>query len=689
MLIHTAADLTDAAQGFQPGPDYASGYGRVQVRDAVDHLRSGGWLVGQVTHGTEGSYPLDVPADTASVKVTLVWDDVPAAENAARALVNDLDLIVTDPDGTRHFPWTLDPANPAAPAVRTAADHVNVVEQVWVNAGVRPGRWNLTVAGRQVPSGGAQKFTLLYSPATTPGVPLLALESATSSDTAAGNGNGVLDPGEEIQETLVLRNTDGPTAVNVTARLSTDSPYVHLLADTAAYADLRPGAAAGNLTPLRYRVSKEAPCGHAFQLRVVATVGEVSFQRELPRVVGRLEVINVAQEVFVASAGPRPIPDGGTLRAPLVIDREGVVKDLQVEVRLDHTWLDDLRVTLEHPDGTGVELLPEGVFFGQNLGRGACGPDVVWTRFDDAAAVPITSGVAPLAGTFRPYQPLAALLERALPGEWELVIADVNAEDVGTLLCWQMHVEFAEQGYRCEPFNRPPVALDQTAVFYRNRPGIVVLGGHDPDEDPVLFGLATPPLHGTLEDWDPLAGTVRYVPAPGYEGPDQFTFELEDGLARSAPATVILEVRPATADLTVRQRVSPRNPWHGQVFTVTVTVTNLGPNQAQSGVITNLVPPASNCSPPSSAPGRSPFMTLPSSGSSTRCPRAAAPCSPGPGGRSLRAPTPTASWSCPARSSPRRKTTSLRSSSVWSRRPTSPSPTRPRRTRRPSGNRSN
>jgi uncharacterized repeat protein (TIGR01451 family) len=591
LLVHTAADLTDPAQAYHPGPDYASGYGRVQVREAVDHLRSGGWLVGQVTHGGQVSYPLDVPAEASTVKVTLVWDDVPAAENVARALVNDLDLVVTDPDGTRHFPWTLDPANPGAPAVRTVEDHVNVVEQVGVGTAVRPGRWTLTVRGSQIPSAGSQKFTLLYSPATTPGVPLLALEAATSSDVAAGNGNGLLDPGEEIEETVVLRNTDGPTAVGVTVQLATDSPHIHLLADTATYADIRPGAAGGNTTPLRYRVSKEAPCGHAFNLRLAATLGEHVFLLELPRVVGRLEVINVAREVFVAAAVPGSIPDAGTLRSPLLIERAGVVQDLQVEVRVDHTWLDDLRVTLEHPDGTAVELLPEGVFFGQNLGQGTCGPDVVWTRFDDAAASPITSGAAPLAGTFRPYRPLATLLNRPLEGEWELVIADVNTEDVGTLRCWQMSIEFAEQGYRCEPFNRPPLALDQQATFYRNRPDTLVLGASDPDEDAVTFGLVTPPAHGTIEAWDALTGTARYVPDLDYEGPDQFTFDADDGVARSAPATVTIDVKPATADLSVRQRISPRSPRHGQVFTVTLTITNRGPNQAQSGVLTNFLPP--------------------------------------------------------------------------------------------------
>ena len=67
-----------------------------------------------------------------------MWDDEPATEGAAVTLVNDLDLVVTGPGPgfVRHFPWTLDPDNPANPAVRTVEDHINNVEQVIVNSGI-------------------------------------------------------------------------------------------------------------------------------------------------------------------------------------------------------------------------------------------------------------------------------------------------------------------------------------------------------------------------------------------------------------------------------------------------------------------------------------------------------------------------------------------------------------------------
>jgi len=45
LLIHTCKDLDDETSYFNPGPDYASGYGRMQLREAVDLLRAGGFLV--------------------------------------------------------------------------------------------------------------------------------------------------------------------------------------------------------------------------------------------------------------------------------------------------------------------------------------------------------------------------------------------------------------------------------------------------------------------------------------------------------------------------------------------------------------------------------------------------------------------------------------------------------------------
>src|SRR5688572_5141136 len=151
ILLHTAQDLDDNTTWYNKGPDYASGYGRLQAQPAIDQIRDGGFLVGEVGHGETNTYVFSLPVGVNDVKLTLVWDDPAALANAAVTLVNDLDLVVRDSANSRRFPWTLDPANPSVPAVQNAEDHVNVVEQVYADAGVQPGAWTVRVVGRNVP----------------------------------------------------------------------------------------------------------------------------------------------------------------------------------------------------------------------------------------------------------------------------------------------------------------------------------------------------------------------------------------------------------------------------------------------------------------------------------------------------------------------------------------------------------
>lgn len=147
LLIHTAQDL------LTPGPDYQTGYGSVRVKGAIDLLRAGTFAVEMVSQGQGRSYQAQVDPRDNQLKVTLVWDDPGVVGGGTGSvLVNDLDLIVTDPSGRQWFPWTLNPADPAAPAVRVSADHLNNVEQVHVDNPM-PGQWSIRVAGFAVPSG--------------------------------------------------------------------------------------------------------------------------------------------------------------------------------------------------------------------------------------------------------------------------------------------------------------------------------------------------------------------------------------------------------------------------------------------------------------------------------------------------------------------------------------------------------
>jgi uncharacterized repeat protein (TIGR01451 family) len=594
LLVHTAEDLNDATDWFQPGPDYASGYGRVQVRAAVDQLRSGGWLLGRVTPDQSAVYTLTVPPGAPVVKLTLVWDDVPALQNAARTLVNDLDLVVLDPAGTRHYPWTLDPDNPAAPATRNRPDHVNNLEQVFVDRDIVPGAWQVLVVGNNLPLGAEQKFALVFSPVGMPSAPVLTLAAGLPDDSAGGNANGVLDPGEEIEEWPVLQNVVGPGASNLIARLTTDSPWVQLLQTEAAYPDLPPGGSGTNLTRLAYRVSKHAPCGEVLRFEHVTALDGVRITNRFQRVVGRLEVTNIATAVFAAADTPVPLPDLATAVSTLPVAITGTVLEVKAAVRLDHTWLDDLDLKLRAPDGAATVLMPPLLVFGQNLGRGDCGAAVEWTRFDDAAGAALTAGAAPFVGTFRPHEPLAGLTNRPLAGPWQLVITDTSAEDTGTLLCWELEVRYAQAGYVCEFFNRPPQVTDLSRSVWYERPLELQLAAADPDEDPLTYQLLDPPQHGTLSEFDPATGRVRYTPAPGYSGPDAFTFHVTDGYADSPVGTVSLEVQTPAVDLRLEAALDPPAPRHDQPFALVLTVTNPGPNDAPAVMLTATLPDGLN-----------------------------------------------------------------------------------------------
>ena len=146
ILLHTAQDL-----GPQ-GPDYRYGYGQIDVQAAVDLIRAypGNIIESEIEAQDEvDTYLITVPPDTAVLKATLVWDDVPATLNAAKALVNDLDLELIGPGGTVYYPWVLDPGNPGASA-SVGKDHVNNVEQVLVEA-PEPGEWLLKVSAPRLP----------------------------------------------------------------------------------------------------------------------------------------------------------------------------------------------------------------------------------------------------------------------------------------------------------------------------------------------------------------------------------------------------------------------------------------------------------------------------------------------------------------------------------------------------------
>lgn len=199
-----------------PGPDCQYGFGTVRTQQAIDSLRDGGVLQSEVADGGTSEHLVIVQPGDTNLRITLAWDDEPAAPLPVFALVNDLDLVVTDPAGNRVFPWTIDPANPGAPATQSGEDHLNNMEQVSVE-NPTPGAWRVQIVGHSVPVG-PQAYALVASPSPI----------ACSSTGVAGFGGQAFQPGATVAITVVDcdLNTDDTVTDTVSVHVSSDSDLV-------------------------------------------------------------------------------------------------------------------------------------------------------------------------------------------------------------------------------------------------------------------------------------------------------------------------------------------------------------------------------------------------------------------------------------------------------------------------------
>ena len=223
IAIHSATDQNDPQPWFTNsegldvyafrGPDFASGYGLVNAAAAVDVVRSGLFREGSIEATCrQTNYTIWVEEGTPQLKVTVAWDDPGndvEIEFAQPLLINDLDLVLIDPLGTKHYPWLLDqqpldsslsnfpvesqscglpvvvkrsivPTNQPKwvadgssqnkddgivqanlVAAGTGKDHINNVEQVVVDAPIK-GKWTATVSGYEVePDYAPQSFSIV------------------------------------------------------------------------------------------------------------------------------------------------------------------------------------------------------------------------------------------------------------------------------------------------------------------------------------------------------------------------------------------------------------------------------------------------------------------------------------------------------------------------------------------------
>lgn len=153
ILINSAKDLGNA------GPDFTYGYGNINADKCLKTISENRIIAGNLTSGQTNSHTITLPANAKNLKITLVWNDLPAPINSDISLVNDLDLEVISADNTTFLPWILNPDVPEQQAVR-GKDKLNTVEQLTIE-NPSSGSYTINVMGSYI-SNTSQEYSIAY-----------------------------------------------------------------------------------------------------------------------------------------------------------------------------------------------------------------------------------------------------------------------------------------------------------------------------------------------------------------------------------------------------------------------------------------------------------------------------------------------------------------------------------------------
>ncbi|MFY9943949.1 MAG: proprotein convertase P-domain-containing protein [Desulfobacterales bacterium] len=184
---------------------------------------------------------------------------------------------------------------------------------------------------------------------------------------------------------------------------------------------------------------------------------------------------------LVLESAPRlalPDNDPRGIRDRIRVDAAGRLENLQVRLSIDHPWIGDLVVSLGAPQGAPVVL----------HNRAGAGKRNLRETYD--------MGRLPS---------LAALKGVSVAGEWTLEVADLADQDEGTLLGWQLEIDFAANLLRVEDRESVPIPDNSPVGIER----VLQIAG-----DPVIRDIAV-----AVDITHPWVGDLRVTLLPPVGGP--------------------------------------------------------------------------------------------------------------------------------------------------------------------------
>jgi subtilisin-like proprotein convertase family protein len=307
--------------------------------------------------------------------------------------------------------------------------------------------------------------------ALTPLNSIVAGTGSVASDSC--NSNATLDPNETVTVNLAISNVggDGATTTNLTGTLQATGGV------TSPSGPQNYGAvvSGGPAVSKSFTFTVGATCGGTvtatLSLQDGATnYGTLTYTFQVGQLTG----------TFPSTGGIAvAIPDNTAagVDIPITVVGGPTISDVNVRVRINHTFDADLNISLVHPDGTSVALSTARGSSGDNFGTGANDCSGTPTVFDDAASTTIALGSPPYAGSFKPEAALSAFNGKTSNGTWKLHVVDTANLDTGTVGCVTLEINRAYSccGVELAPGNAPAYSVAAESVSPANN-------ALDPDE---------------------------------------------------------------------------------------------------------------------------------------------------------------------------------------------------------------
>ncbi len=331
------------------------------------------------------------------------------------------------------------------------------------SATVAPGTYSATVTAPSfgpatsgsllVSNGGTATFSVCLA-----GVPILTADtSAVTADSC--NSNGIIDPNEIITVNLGIKNTGSANTSNLVATLQTTGGVTSPSAPQT-YGVVTAG---GSTVSKSFTfTSGNVACGSS----IIATLALQDGATNLGTITFTFQTGTAgapATATYSSGNSAVAIPDQGSVDVPITINDVGSISDVNVSVRLNHTFDSDLVISLIGPDNTSVILVNKRGSSGQNFGTGNNDCSGTPTLFDDSAATSIAVGTAPFTGSFKPESVLSAFNGKSITGTWKLHFSDTAAVDTGTVGCATLQIT-RQQFVCCGVSGTPAIASGGSAV---------------------------------------------------------------------------------------------------------------------------------------------------------------------------------------------------------------------------------